>query len=146
MTKEIKSETPRGEALPLGTDEDLKAKSLELEAPTPRSPNHPRSPALLFAAENMDWQQVVLNGGPPCFHLCEDGYFCGRAKAWEGHDSIHKFVSLAYRFETMIEEMRAMNDRWLKLHNMLATHPDEDWYEAPFDKLRALQRLKGVES
>jgi hypothetical protein len=50
----------------------------------------------VIAAENMDWQQVVLNGGPPCFHLDRrDGYFCGRAKQWEGHPEIHKFVSFA---------------------------------------------------
>ena len=48
--------------------------------------------ATLKAAENMDWQQVVLNGGPPCFHL-EDGRFCGRAERWAGHDgNPHKFV------------------------------------------------------
>lgn len=52
---------------------------------------------MLMAAKNMDWQQVVCNGGPPCFHL-EDWRFCGRAKRWAGHDTpdpIHKFVSLA---------------------------------------------------
>jgi len=56
----------------------------------------------LAAAENMDWQQVVMNGGPPCFHLCEDGHFCGRAERWEGHkvmypgdEAIHEFVSFA---------------------------------------------------
>jgi phage tail tape-measure protein len=39
------------------------------------------------AAENMDWMQIVLNHayGPPCFHLQEDGRFCGRAKGWFGH-------------------------------------------------------------
>jgi hypothetical protein len=46
------------------------------------------------AAEQMDWQQVVLNGGPPCFHL-EDNRFCGRAKRWAGHEDMHNFVSLA---------------------------------------------------
>lgn len=51
--------------------------------------------AILVAAENMDWQQVVLNGGPPCFHICEEGHFCGRAQRWEGHGDLHAFVSLA---------------------------------------------------
>jgi hypothetical protein len=54
--------------------------------------------ALLHAAKTADWGQVVANGGPPCFHLCEDGRFCLRAKRWEGHKatgwSVHKFVSL----------------------------------------------------
>jgi len=52
---------------------------------------------VLLAAEHMDWQQVVLNGGPPCFAIVENdsGHFCGRAQRWEGHDSHHTFVSLA---------------------------------------------------
>lgn len=54
---------------------------------------------LKAAAKNMDWQQVVLNGGPPCFHLEEnDAKFCGRAERWDGHKftkEFHKFVSLA---------------------------------------------------
>ncbi|HVX56959.1 MAG TPA: hypothetical protein VHA37_04455 [Candidatus Saccharimonadales bacterium] len=51
--------------------------------------------AVIAAAERMDWQQVVLNGGPPCFAVCEDGRFCGRAERWAGHEDLHKFVSLA---------------------------------------------------
>ena len=48
------------------------------------------------AARDADWMQVVLNQGPPCFHL-EDGRFCLRAQRW--HDEIaekvcHKYVSL----------------------------------------------------
>jgi hypothetical protein len=42
----------------------------------------------------MDWQQVVLNGGPPCFHV-ERERFCVRAQGWAGHNEMHKFVSLA---------------------------------------------------
>jgi len=49
---------------------------------------------LVEAAHRMDWQQVVLNGGPPCFHI-DGGRFCGRAQRWEGHDEMHKFISLA---------------------------------------------------
>lgn len=55
--------------------------------------------AIIKAAEEMDWQQVVLNGGPPCFHLCEDGRFCGRAKRWAGHEDMHEFVSLSQLIE-----------------------------------------------
>lgn len=53
------------------------------------------------AAEEMDWLQVVMNGGPPCFYLECTGRFCGRAKLWAGHDDeevdkpIHRYVSLA---------------------------------------------------
>jgi hypothetical protein len=45
----------------------------------------------------MDWQQVALNGRPPCFALLddEDGWYCGRAERWEGHDGEHKFIPLA---------------------------------------------------
>ena len=55
--------------------------------------------ALLHAAENADWGQVVMNGGPPCFQVCEDGLFCLRAERWAGHVAdayrgSHKFVSL----------------------------------------------------
>lgn len=63
------------------------------------------------AAEAMDWQQVVQNGGPPCFSLDWKGpnvmfgapRFCGRAERWGGHHDKsgkyeyphHRFVSLA---------------------------------------------------
>ncbi len=52
---------------------------------------------LLKAAQNADWQQVVLNGGPPCFHFeSERGKFCLRAERWPGHGKAHHaFVSLA---------------------------------------------------
>ncbi len=56
--------------------------------------------AKILAAKNMDWRQVIENGGPPCFHLEADGRFCGRAERWQGHEfrkglPIHNFVSLA---------------------------------------------------
>ena len=55
---------------------------------------------LLCAAVCADWKQVVLNGGPPCFHLSEAGRFCLRAERWMGHGTDkqrhdHAFVSLA---------------------------------------------------
>lgn len=53
-----------------------------------------RIAALVAAAKQADWQQVVLNGGPPCFHV-ENSRFCLRAQGWDGHDGDHKFVSLA---------------------------------------------------
>lgn len=49
--------------------------------------------SIKLAARNMDWQQVVLNGGPPCFCLQDDGNFCGRAQIWHSTDT-HGFVSL----------------------------------------------------
>ena len=58
-------------------------------------------------APQMDWQQVVLNGGPPCFAQLEDeaGWYCGRAQRWEGHDGDHKFVSLANLLATVRREV-----------------------------------------
>ncbi len=53
---------------------------------------------LIQAALVADWTQVILNGGPPCFHLEKDEEkFCLRAQRWAGHgnESFHKFVSLA---------------------------------------------------
>lgn len=52
---------------------------------------------IFVAAENMDWTQVVLNGGPPCFHIDKrDLRFCGRAARWAGHGekNFHDFVPL----------------------------------------------------
>jgi len=51
---------------------------------------------LLMAATNADWQQVVLNGGPPCFHFEPDRQrFCLRAYRWAGHGVDHPFTALA---------------------------------------------------
>lgn len=54
---------------------------------------------LLKAARNIDWGQVVLNGGPPCFALNTPhdlpDRFCGRSERWDGHGVIHNYVSLA---------------------------------------------------
>jgi hypothetical protein len=46
------------------------------------------------AAESVDWQQVVGNGGPPCF-MVEHGRFCLRSERWDGHPKVHSFISLA---------------------------------------------------
>lgn len=51
-----------------------------------------------------DWQQIYLNGGPPCFAVMEEDLrFCNRAERWEGHPSDHKFVSwIDFLFEVMM--------------------------------------------
>lgn len=56
------------------------------------------------AALHVDWQQVVLNGGPPCFCL-EDGKFCLRAQRWDGHfyKGFHEFVPLAAMIASALE-------------------------------------------
>src|SRR5258708_20811377 len=63
--------------------------------------------ALREAAKNADWQQVVLNGGPPCFHIDPEGIeprFCLRAKFWAGHDDMHNFVSLAQLLAALADQ------------------------------------------
>lgn len=50
--------------------------------------------SVLDAARNVDWQQVVLNGGPPCFHLGEDARFCLRTQLWAGHGVMHAYTPL----------------------------------------------------
>jgi len=61
--------------------------------------------ALQAAFKIADWQQVVLNGGPPCFHL-EHGRFCLRAQRWGGHRSgdwpYHAFVSMADQLQPFL--------------------------------------------
>ncbi len=74
--------------------------------------------ALLKAAEIADWQQVVLNGGPPCFHL-ERGRFCLRAKPWAGHPDrpdpeiypSHKYVSLSDLLAQLVREQAGEIER-----------------------------------
>jgi len=48
----------------------------------------------VHAAKIADWEQVILNGGPPCFKLMRDGKFCFRAERWQGHGVDHKYTSL----------------------------------------------------
>ncbi len=62
------------------------------------------SSALFSAADDMDWQQVILNGGPPCLHLAEDGRFCGRAERWHKDSSSHEFKSFAELLREIREE------------------------------------------
>lgn len=64
---------------------------------------------IFAAARKMDWQQVVMNGGPPCFHRTNER-FCGRAERWPGHDQIagtsypfHAFVSLEDLLRTALK-------------------------------------------
>ena len=65
---------------------------------------------LLLACERADWMQVVLNGGPPCFHL-EGAKFCLRARAWIGHDRprFHAYVSLRELLSTALEKGEAQH-------------------------------------
>lgn len=71
-----------------------------------------------IAAERADWEQVVQNGGPPCFHIIGN-HFCLRAKAWVGHDAgdegaaylDHKYVSMRELLEAERSRARGRVDR-----------------------------------
>lgn len=53
----------------------------------------------IFAAScSMDWGQVVANGGPPCFHVQENGTFCGRAERWFGHKPVYRSKAADHDF------------------------------------------------
>lgn len=84
---------------------DLSALPLESEA-TQGAPNSPQ----------MDWQQVSLNGGPPCFSTMlatgRSGWYCGRAERWAGHGMLHKFVSLDNLLAAIITEYGAPALKW----------------------------------
>ncbi|RFP32461.1 hypothetical protein D0T21_09690 [Duganella sp. BJB476] len=47
----------------------------------------------LKALEQMDFHQFAMHRNP-CWRIDEDGRFCGRDKAWAGHQSGWKYVSL----------------------------------------------------
>ncbi len=51
--------------------------------------------AIREAAKDIDWGQVVANGGPPCFNV-ESGKFCLRAERWPGHGVDHPYISLEH--------------------------------------------------
>ncbi len=101
---------------------------------------------LLAAAANMDWQQVVLNGGPPCFCLGEDGTFCGRAKRWHGHwvlgpgdEVVHEYVSLVTMMRELVEAARQEGkdaEYYAHIVDCIAGH-------APASRKRQPRRKKG---
>jgi hypothetical protein len=98
------------------------------------SEKHPYD-AHFKAAKAMDWQQVVLNGGPPCFHLCEDGSFCGRAERWAGHEDLHKFISFHDLLRMVAEagplDPDAAYQRFLRAKQVLLAALDEgEWAAA----------------
>lgn len=59
----------------------------------------------LRSIETIDWEQVVLNGGPPCFHV-ENKRFCLRAMPWQGHGILHDYVSLQQLFVKIDEGIK----------------------------------------
>jgi hypothetical protein len=72
-----------------------------------------RRAELKSAAAHVDWQQVILNGGPPCFYLEERGRFCLRAQRWGGHNkpnAFHRFTPLDHWMSTLVD-LAATYDR-----------------------------------
>ena len=67
------------------------------------------------AAYRVDWMQVGLNQGPPCFFIDtqrEANRFCLRAERWAGHTDSdeypnHRYVSLA----ALLDRVRAEGER-----------------------------------
>ena len=77
----------------------------------------------------MDWTQVAMNGGPPCFFV-EGPQFCGRAERWGGHGNpaFHNYVSL----EDYVNSARASAEWQLStcLWQMDAWDELEEWRTA----------------
>lgn len=78
----------------------------------------------VVAARQMDWKQVVLNGGPPCFHL-DSHHFCGRAERWPGHGELHKFVSLS---DLLTDALRQASQRAECPHESASFNAEHDNY------------------
>lgn len=60
------------------------------------------------AAKLANWEQVAQNGGPPCFYLEGDDYFCLRAERWAGHgvSGFHSYLSFDKFIELVIQRAR----------------------------------------
>lgn len=74
----------------------------------------------------IDWQQVALNGGPPCFFV-EGPQYCGRAECWPGHgnEAFHDYVSLDDLLATVRkEETEAAIDAVRACSTRDELHPD----------------------
>lgn len=91
-----------------------------------------RAVSMIEAAEKADWQQVVLNGGPPCFALVDaDGTFCLRAERWMGHGTDHhEFVSLAHALKVLLDDreareraLRVLVEGWRKSSQAIENAP-----------------------
>lgn len=67
-----------------------------------RAITDPPLSAMRDASRFADWEQVVLNGGPPCFHMEDNGRFCLRAQRWQGHGQLHAFISLRALVDTVV--------------------------------------------
>lgn len=87
------------------------------------------SAVLLLAAKQMDWKQIVLHEGVPCFNLHKDGRFCGRAQRWIGHceGADHDFISLETLLRitlsqsaTLQEDMERYRSALVKLNAAVA--------------------------
>lgn len=83
----------------------------------------PATQRLFEAAKNMDWMQVVLNGGPPCFHIEDDGRFCGRAERW--HDKSATEMFHAYLpLDALIAALEAEDDGWIDVKDQAFPNSD----------------------
>lgn len=93
----------------------------------------------------MDWQQVALHGGPPCFHVDHESpdRYCGRAQRWDGHDHDHKYVSLDDLLNAERERCaKILEDRVLALKEVKHPTSHNTWEQLDLVDLAAKIRGK----
>lgn len=112
------------------------------------TPNDDARRQLAEALTHIDWQQVVMNGGPPCFHVELDGHFCLRAERWVGHElsDPHCYVDLLALF-TLAREREAglvkERDEWIASYKRLvANFNHQEWQIA--DLAREVEKLRAA--
>ena len=77
---------------------------------------------------HIDWGQVVANGGPPCFHVDEDGEFCLRAERWPGHDDPeHPYVSIRQLLTPILATLRALRADARRLDRLETLMREQRW-------------------
>lgn len=95
---------------------------------------------MIQAAEKADWNQVIYNGGPPCFHLDDCG-FCFRAQRWQGHDDYHAYVSLAAFVRA--QQLKGWQDCLDSVRASLRGYPNAGGDIEIMREVERIARLKG---
>jgi len=79
--------------------------------------------AFKHACQHADWTQVVLNGGPPCFHL-EGSRFCLRAERWQGHGISHPYVTLSEAVQSRIAQLERVLEAAERMLKVAYSYPN----------------------
>ena len=88
---------------------------------------------LIYASTKADWEQVVLNGGPPCFALMPDDQFCLRAERWAGHfrdTHDHKFVTLAQALQDCLPQAPSWDSKCCHPRVIMRPVNSDSWLSA----------------